>query len=183
MRAVADLDPSRAQAVADSQEGVRALNDGVGVRTEIVHERLEDDRIIETGRDPFSPEIRKFMLSEALRFNRCVPIGLLYRRELHSEVGGYDESLGAVGDWELQLRSFNTTRSASSTANRWPSGTTATAPKATAVTASSQGRTTVFTSTSTFGNATSTNTQLMAWVPCCILPGPAKSRRTNSTTG
>ncbi|MDN4612616.1 glycosyltransferase family 2 protein [Arthrobacter burdickii] len=77
---------------------------GVGVRTEIVHERIEDDRIIETGRDPFSPEIRELMLSDALRFNRCVPIGLLYRRELHSEVGGYDESLGAVGDWEFQLR-------------------------------------------------------------------------------
>lgn len=77
---------------------------GVGVRTEIVHERLEGDDIIETGRELFSPEIRELMLSDALRFNRCVPIGLLYRRELHTEVGGYDETLGAVGDWEFQLR-------------------------------------------------------------------------------
>ncbi|MDQ0734082.1 glycosyltransferase family 2 protein [Arthrobacter agilis] len=77
---------------------------GVGVRTEIVHERIEDDRVIETGRAPFSPEIRELMLSDALRYNRCVPIGLLYRRKLHTEVGGYDETLGAVGDWEFQLR-------------------------------------------------------------------------------
>lgn len=77
---------------------------GVGVRTEVVHERLEGDRIIETGRAPFSPEIRELLLSDALRYNRCVPIGLLYRRGVHATVGGYDESLGAVGDWEFQLR-------------------------------------------------------------------------------
>lgn len=77
---------------------------GVGVRTEIVEERIDGDRIIETGRAPFSPEIHELLLGDALRYNRCVPIGLLYRRELHATVGWYDESLGAVGDWEFQLR-------------------------------------------------------------------------------
>lgn len=77
---------------------------GVGVRTEIVEERVDAGRILETGRSPFSPEIHELLLGDALRYNRCVPIGLLYRREVHATVGPYDESLGAVGDWEFQLR-------------------------------------------------------------------------------
>ena len=83
---------------------LRPGNAGVGVRTEIVQERIEGDRIVETGRAPFSPEIHELMLGDALRYNRCVPIALLYRRELHTEVGPYNEDLAAVGDWDFQLR-------------------------------------------------------------------------------
>ena len=77
---------------------------GVGVRTEIVLEELKEDQIEETGRVPFASEIQSIVLADALRYNRCVPISLLYRRDLHSMVGGYDETLNAVGDWEFLLR-------------------------------------------------------------------------------
>lgn len=77
---------------------------GVGVRTEIVLEELQDGRIEETGRVPFASDISSLVLGDALRYNRCVPISLLYRRDLHTAVGGYDETLNAVGDWEFLLR-------------------------------------------------------------------------------
>ncbi|MCQ1946079.1 MULTISPECIES: glycosyltransferase family 2 protein [unclassified Arthrobacter] len=76
----------------------------VGVRTEIVYERLDGETITETGRAPFGPAVPALLLGEILRYNRCVPISLLYRRSLHEEVGGFDENLTAVGDWEFLLR-------------------------------------------------------------------------------
>lgn len=77
---------------------------GVGVRTEIVLEEIHGSRIEETGRVPFAEDVSSLVLGDALRYNRCVPISLLYRRNLHSVVGGYDETLNAVGDWEFLLR-------------------------------------------------------------------------------
>ena len=77
---------------------------GVGVRTEIVLEEIHGSRIEETGRVPFATDVSSLVLGDALRYNRCVPISLLYRRELHDDVGGYDETLNAVGDWEFLLR-------------------------------------------------------------------------------
>ncbi|WP_211879557.1 glycosyltransferase family 2 protein [Pseudarthrobacter albicanus] len=77
---------------------------GVGVRTEIVYERLEEDLIQEVSREIFEPEVRAITLFDTLRSNRCVPISLLYRRSVHDSVGYYDEDLDVVGDWEFQLR-------------------------------------------------------------------------------
>ncbi|MGO4193099.1 glycosyltransferase family 2 protein [Arthrobacter sp. YAF17] len=84
---------------------LRAADDaGVGVRTEIVFERLGNGRIEEVSREIFEPNVRAITLSDTLRSNRCVPISLLYRRSVHDSVGYYDEALEAVGDWEFQLR-------------------------------------------------------------------------------
>lgn len=77
---------------------------GVAVRTEIVYERIEKNRIDEIGREIFQPDIRAITLFDAIRYNRCVPISLLYRRSVHDSVGYYDENLDVVGDWEFQLR-------------------------------------------------------------------------------
>ncbi|MSS00023.1 glycosyltransferase family 2 protein [Arthrobacter sp. BL-252-APC-1A] len=84
--------------------GSHADDVGVGVRTEIVLERTEGSRILETGRVPFAEDVDGLFLGDALRYNRCVPISLLYRRDIHGMVGGYDESLAAVGDWEFLIR-------------------------------------------------------------------------------
>jgi len=77
---------------------------GVGVRTEIVLERVDGAQIIETGRMPFAEDIQSLCLGDALRYNRCVPISLLYRRDIHGIVGAFDETLAAVGDWEFLIR-------------------------------------------------------------------------------
>ncbi|MFT4263741.1 MAG: glycosyltransferase family A protein [Nocardioides sp.] len=85
------------------------LAPGVVSRVEIVwEERAEapDGGIafVETGREVFQEHLHDPLLGSTLLFNRFVPIGFLYRRALHDEVGLYDESLAVVGDWEFNLR-------------------------------------------------------------------------------
>lgn len=77
---------------------------GVSVATEIVYEQLSEGEWIETSRSPFWEGMTRVSLDEMLRVNRIVPISFLYRRELHDELGGYDERLDAVEDWEFYLR-------------------------------------------------------------------------------
>lgn len=81
---------------------------GAAVRTEIVYERIVDDSVEEISREIFAPDVRHITLFDTLRYNRCVPISLLYRRSVHGEVGYYDEDLDVVGDWEFQLRLLQT---------------------------------------------------------------------------
>ncbi|WP_460774800.1 glycosyltransferase family 2 protein [Microbacterium sp. GXF7504] len=88
---------------------VRWLDDhpddvGVITRTEIMYERYADGRWSEVGRVPFWSDMTRVSLVEMLEVNRAVPISFLYRRSVHDEVGGYDESLDAVEDWEFSLR-------------------------------------------------------------------------------
>ena len=76
----------------------------VGVRTEIVWERIEGDRVSELSREIFLPELTQVTLAQLLRFNCCVPISLLYRRTALEAVGLFDEALAVVGDWECNVR-------------------------------------------------------------------------------
>lgn len=88
---------------------VTALEDddargAVAVRTEIVWEEVVGARVVERGREVFLPERRDVTLTDLLRFNSCVPISMLYRRERLVEIGLFDESLTVTGDWEANVR-------------------------------------------------------------------------------
>jgi glycosyltransferase involved in cell wall biosynthesis len=77
---------------------------GVMVPTEIVRERPDGDGWVEYAREPFWAGLSSITFTALLEINRAVPISFLYRRELHDEVGYYDESLQTVEDWEFYLR-------------------------------------------------------------------------------
>ncbi|MCZ9881425.1 glycosyltransferase family 2 protein [Arthrobacter sp. B2a2-09] len=77
---------------------------GVAVRTDIVYEEIRGGVIEQTGSQGFERELRAITLSDMLRSNRVVPISFLYRRAVHERIGGYNEALDAVGDWEFNLR-------------------------------------------------------------------------------
>ncbi|WP_292719474.1 glycosyltransferase family A protein [Microbacterium sp. 13-71-7] len=81
---------------------------GVVSRTEIVYERIDGDRIVETGREPFWGEMARITYADMLQVNRFVPIAYVYRRELHDEVGLYREDVHAAEDWEFNLRVLRT---------------------------------------------------------------------------
>lgn len=76
----------------------------VAVRVVIRFEQEIDGQFVETGRAPFWGHLQAITIQDLVAINRIVPIGLLYRRRLHDEVGYYDESLPVVGDWEFNLR-------------------------------------------------------------------------------
>nr|WP_292726448.1 glycosyltransferase family A protein [Microbacterium sp. UBA837] len=78
--------------------------DGVVSRTEIRWERRIGDAFETVQSEIFQPQLQDLLLSDALLFNRYVPIGFVYRRRLHEELGLYDESLPVVGDWAFNLR-------------------------------------------------------------------------------
>lgn len=82
----------------------RPERDGVVSRIEIVWEREAAGTFIEESREEFQPQLSAPLLSDALLFNRFVPIGFVYRRSLHAEVGLYDEKLPVVGDWDFNLK-------------------------------------------------------------------------------
>lgn len=77
---------------------------GVMVSTEIVQEEQRDGEWVETSRTPYWAGLSRVDFLSLLEINRAVPISFLYRRALHEELGGYDESLETVEDWEFYLR-------------------------------------------------------------------------------
>lgn len=77
---------------------------GVSAATEIVYETLRGGVWTETSRAPFWQGMTRISMGEMLRINHIVPISFLYRRSLHDELGGYDETLDAVEDWDFYLR-------------------------------------------------------------------------------
>lgn len=77
---------------------------GVVSRIEIVWEREQHGSFIEEGREEFQAQLTAPLLSDTLLFNRFVPIGFLYRRALHAEIGLYDDTLPVVGDWDFTIK-------------------------------------------------------------------------------
>lgn len=76
----------------------------VAVRTQIIWERIVSGDVEELSREIFLPHLDSITLADLLHFNTSVPISILYRRSALAAVGGFDESLPVVGDWECNLR-------------------------------------------------------------------------------
>lgn len=76
---------------------------GVVARTEVILEEECDGEFIESGRYVLEAHNEEILLTDLLSFNRFVPIGFVYRRQLHDVIGPYNESLPAAGDWAFNL--------------------------------------------------------------------------------
>lgn len=76
----------------------------VSLGTEIVLERIDGTSVVEIDRVPFGPPHDTVTAFDLLVANRFVPISLLLRRSALDEVGGFDESLDVVGDWDVHVR-------------------------------------------------------------------------------
>ncbi|WOF24163.1 glycosyltransferase family 2 protein [Microbacterium betulae] len=77
---------------------------GIVSRIEIVWEEERGGRLLPVRREVFQEHLAAPTLGDTLLFNRYVPIGFVYRRSLHEELGLYDESLPVVGDWSFNLK-------------------------------------------------------------------------------
>ncbi|MBO1770695.1 glycosyltransferase family A protein [Agrococcus sp. TF02-05] len=76
----------------------------VATRTAVVFERVEGERIVELAREVYQADTASVTLTETLYRNATPPICLVYRRSAYDEVGGYDDALTALADWEFLLR-------------------------------------------------------------------------------
>lgn len=58
----------------------------------------------ETGRRLFEEPFETLYLVDMARRNRFAPIAFLYRRDAFDAVGGYDETIDLLEDWDFNLR-------------------------------------------------------------------------------
>jgi GT2 family glycosyltransferase len=77
---------------------------GVVTGTEQVFERLEESSIETTSRAPFNDWLQHISMRRLLADNVIASIAFLFDREACEEVGGFDESLPVLYDWEFYVR-------------------------------------------------------------------------------
>lgn len=95
---------SRTVAFLDAPENASYI--GVATGCDVVQERIEDGRIKTVAQFPwvyFRPPITYGAMLER---NQMPPITLLLRHALLARIGGYNEALPVLGDWEFILRAL-----------------------------------------------------------------------------
>ncbi|WP_420403777.1 glycosyltransferase [Nisaea sp.] len=77
---------------------------GVVTHSTYIAEEIGDGRVREQERRPFNGWLASIQLAEMAVANLFPPIAFLFRRTLWEKLGGYDESLPVLGDWDFNLR-------------------------------------------------------------------------------
>jgi len=76
----------------------------VAVPTDIVKERIDEDGIVVLDQQSIRPPFGRISLFDLILAAHIPPIGLLYRRAAIEAIGGFDDSLSVLGDWDVMLR-------------------------------------------------------------------------------
>ncbi len=84
-------------------EGDGSHYDGVITHSVYVSEEIRNGAVIEHARSGYQDWVRGVHLAEMAVGNFFPPIAFLYRRAIYDDVGGYDEALPVLGDWNFNL--------------------------------------------------------------------------------
>lgn len=82
----------------------RKSYEGVITGTIYVSEKIENDHVTEVLRKPYNDWIRNIQLSEMIIGNYFAPISFVFSRRVYESIGGFDENLPVLGDWDFNLR-------------------------------------------------------------------------------
>jgi|GEM_PF-253745 glycosyltransferase involved in cell wall biosynthesis len=77
---------------------------GVITGTTYVSEEITETEVIEYERKPYQDWIRNIQLTEMAAGNYFAPIAFLFRRDAYDDIGGFDENLPVLGDWDFNIR-------------------------------------------------------------------------------
>lgn len=77
---------------------------GVITHTTRVNEVIENGAVRTTSQYGFNTWLKSVYLMEMLMVNSFPPISFLYKRSVYDTLGGYDESLPVLGDWDFNIR-------------------------------------------------------------------------------
>lgn len=69
-----------------------------------IDEAIDGDCIHFKSASPYNHWLQNIYLSEMAVVNRFPPISFLFRRSAYDEVGGFDEELPVLGDWDFHLK-------------------------------------------------------------------------------
>lgn len=77
-----------------------------GVVCHSVHvlESVEEEAIQPVGSGPFNDWLEEIDMWRLLQENSFPPISFLFKRSVWEELGGFDEALPVLGDWEFNIR-------------------------------------------------------------------------------
>lgn len=76
---------------------------GVVTGVMYVSEEIKGDHVVEHERKPYHDWVKNIHFAEMARGNLFPPIAFLFRREVYTAIGGYNESLPVLGDWFFNL--------------------------------------------------------------------------------
>lgn len=77
---------------------------GVVVQSTMVMEKITEKGVDVLYKKPWNPWLTSIFLSDLIIQNQFPPISFLFRREIYNHVGGFDESLPVLGDWDFHLK-------------------------------------------------------------------------------
>lgn len=93
-----------ARCAAELDNPPHPLVKGVITHAMKVNERIEGDTVIIDSREPFNNWLANVSLYQMTGVNTFPPISFMFSREAYDKVGGYDEKLPVLGDWDFNLR-------------------------------------------------------------------------------
>jgi hypothetical protein len=78
----------------------------MGITTAItyVSEEVRGENVVKMATKPYKPWVRSIDMANMLNENLFPPIAFVYRRDIYDGIGGYDETLPVLGDWDFHLR-------------------------------------------------------------------------------
>ncbi len=77
---------------------------GVVTQSERIDEKIIGNSIIQVNNRPYNDWLMSIQFSDMLINNPFPPISFLFRRSAWNEIGGFDESLPVLGDWDFHLK-------------------------------------------------------------------------------
>jgi len=77
---------------------------GVITKTWYVSEEVRGNQIIIHNKIPYQDWVDRVVLAEMLVSNFFPPIAFVFDREIYEKLGGFDESLPVLGDWDFNIR-------------------------------------------------------------------------------
>jgi len=77
---------------------------GVATLTLLVREEIAEGRIVEVGTEPFNPTQTNISLFRMAGGNTFTNNSFLFRRSVYDAVGGFNEALPVLGDWDFNIR-------------------------------------------------------------------------------
>jgi len=80
--------------------------EGVVVRTDKVIESIDENtgKVKELKRKQYLSDVKAINLYRQMIDNQMTPITFIYSRKTYNEIGGYDESLPVLGDWDFGIK-------------------------------------------------------------------------------
>ena len=77
---------------------------GVITLSTTIQERIEGANVTKLDSHAFNSHLKSVDLSHIAIRNKFPPISFLFSRAVHDEIGGFNEEMPVLGDWDFNLR-------------------------------------------------------------------------------